>query len=161
MVHLDASWQHGNVPGMSKHTRSQLGTNLKREEGREFGNPSQVRQDVEPVKVHSNVPRASIQARQVVVARDPRPSFEKMLEETQYTLAAQFRHYRQMAQSEIFNDKQASAFHKLVTSLASLQALEEKRVAMMRLASYSEAELAQLEPEARKLLEESKASKRD
>lgn len=102
--------------------------------------------------------RASIEPRRVVVARDPRPSVEQMLEDCAYTLASQFRQFKQLSQSELFNEKVASSFHKLVTSAASLQALEEKRVAAMRLASYSEAELAELEPAARKLLEQTRPS---
>lgn len=104
-------------------------------------------------------PRVSIEPRRVVVPRDPRPSVEQMLEDCAYTLASQFRQFKQLSQTEIFSDKAATSFHKLVACAASLQALEEKRVAAMRLTSYSEAELAQLEPEARKLLGESTPSK--
>lgn len=109
----------------------------------------------------SNAWKGRIKPRAVVVARDPRPSVERMIEDTQFGLAQQFAQFRVMAQSELFDEKRASALAKLVNVLVNLDALEEKRVARMRLASYSEHELAQLEPEARKLLQESKANTRD
>ena len=93
--------------------------------------------------------------KRILIQRNPVPSTNQMVADAYHTLASQLRHFKSFGDREKFDVREATAFNKLVTSVASLQELERKNAAMLELGKLSPDEMAALLQQAKAHLPDS------